>query len=223
MANKMLRKYSDWLVDSANGKMKMMMVGYVLCMVLYFALNILLKIRLSPYFEMKGVWLDMGWYMLIYSPWDVFPGYLLRGISPGYDISVFSIQAPMIVFLNALVEEIEFRVIPITIVSYLLGRSFSSREKNAIILLAVAIASSALFGYIHGGVDHIFVQGVLGLIWSFIYMKCGGVITELEGRAAAWSVIRALLAVTLVHSLYNYSIYVYNALFLALGYINFGP
>jgi membrane protease YdiL (CAAX protease family) len=41
-------------------------------------------------------------------------------------------------------------------------------------IICVALASSALFGWLHGGVVHIFMQGVAGFLYSLAYLKCGG-------------------------------------------------
>lgn len=61
------------------------------------------------------------------------------------------------------------------------------------IFLAVAILSIG-FGYAHGGVDHIFVQGVGGFFFSLLFIKCGGN----NGRF-----VKALACTIIAHILFN--------------------
>jgi membrane protease YdiL (CAAX protease family) len=63
-------------------------------------------------------------------------------------------------------EELIFRFCPLSI-------SVSAGMKKSWTIY-VALASSALFGWLHGGVVHIFMQGVAGFLYSLAYLKCGG-------------------------------------------------
>ncbi len=41
-------------------------------------------------------------------------------------------------------------------------------------VLASALVLSVIFGAIHGGITHIFIQGVGGFMYSILFLKCGG-------------------------------------------------
>lgn len=65
-------------------------------------------------------------------------------------------------------------------------------------ILICASVSSASFGFFHGGVYHIFLQGVSGFIFCILFLKCGGF------RGIQWKgAVKALTATTTVHFLYN--------------------
>jgi len=67
------------------------------------------------------------------------------------------------------------------------------QDKIKIVLLAV-VMSSLIFGYVHGGWQFIFLQGVGGVMLSFCFLKCGGY----NGRV--W---KAIIASSTSHFLYN--------------------
>lgn len=62
------------------------------------------------------------------------------------------------------------------------------------ITLTAAVTSSVLFGYLHGGISHIAIQGISGFIYSIIFLKCGG----MKGKR-----LKPLLASTSAHFLGN--------------------
>ena len=71
------------------------------------------------------------------------------------------------IFLRvALTEEFLFRVIP-------LGIAVSHRASFRTIMITVVL-SSIVFGFLHGSWQHIFIQGWGGLIFSALFLKCGG-------------------------------------------------
>lgn len=69
---------------------------------------------------------------------------------------------------SAALEEAAFRY-PITI-----AVDLESRVGTFPLVIVSAIALSILFGYLHGGILFIFIQGVSGLLYSVLFLKCGG-------------------------------------------------
>lgn len=67
--------------------------------------------------------------------------------------------------INSVVEELIFRA-PLTIAGKFFPRGGTT--------VAIAIGSSVIFGWIHGGIVTIPMQGVMGLVLSACYLKCGG-------------------------------------------------
>lgn len=61
----------------------------------------------------------------------------------------------------------------------------------------VAFASSILFGLLHGGIHHIWLQGVSGVLYATVYLKCGGMRNETGKDMKAFS------ASTIVHAAHN--------------------
>lgn len=59
------------------------------------------------------------------------------------------------------------------------------------------LISSCIFGSIHGDITNIPLQGVAGLLYSIVFLKCGG----LQGRP-----YKALFSSTFCHSGYNFSL-----------------
>lgn len=68
--------------------------------------------------------------------------------------------------LAVFVEEVIFRVAPLTLATLLC--------KSPQTVLLVAGASSVIFGLVHGSWHHIFIQGVAGILFSCVFLKCGG-------------------------------------------------
>jgi len=95
-------------------------------------------------------------------------------------------QMVLVVFVTVFIEELLFRTLPI----------FVARWINPSIrwIFAIAVIATIVFGYIHGGVANIFIQGVAGLFFAIIYIKGGGY----HGRH-----LRAWCAAGLGHYLYN--------------------
>lgn len=79
-------------------------------------------------------------------------------------------------------EEVVFRYMPLIIVIMLCGVSKK--------VLYCALIVSILFGFLHGGYAHIFVQGVVGILFSIVFLKCGGLQKKY---------IKAVSASTLTH------------------------
>lgn len=104
------------------------------------------------------------------------------------NILVSRIYSPVGVFGAALFEEIIFRL-PLAI--------FVERNWSTDKVLTVAVPLSAVFGYLHGGIMHVFLQGVSGFMFSLVFLKCGG-----------WqrNYAKAVLASTATHFLFNVTV-----------------
>lgn len=89
--------------------------------------------------------------------------------------------------LNSVIEELLFRAPWLTITGKLFPRGT--------ITIVIAILTSVIFGCIHGGIATIPVQGALGIILSFCYLKCGGQ----DGKF--W---KPLSVVIVIHTLANW-------------------
>lgn len=107
---------------------------------------------------------------------------------------------PFTILLEAMREELLFRLLPLAGAvwgTYLIVKYAFKMDPEVAVLsvgIAVAIPMSAYFGYTHGDWRNIFIQGFGGLVFSFIFLKYGG----LERRIAA-----PFVAATLCHAGYN--------------------
>lgn len=75
---------------------------------------------------------------------------------------------PIIVVL----EETFFRFIPFLIL-FVIIRKIQNQYK-ILLTISVAIISSFVFGYLHGNILNIPVQGVMGILFAVMYLKAGG-------------------------------------------------
>ncbi len=85
-------------------------------------------------------------------------------------------------------EELVFRLIPLSLFSILLKKTELFEEVKWYIVAIIA----CVFGYIHGGFYNIYIQGVAGFFFGWVYIKNG---------MSYWSAVIA-------HFLYNFMIYV---------------
>lgn len=92
-------------------------------------------------------------------------------------------------FCLALIEEFLFRFLPSVC---LLDRKSSDFD-----LLFFILLTSWAFGMMHGGKDHLIFQGVAGLLFSIVFLKCGGMKEKY---------FLGLLASTVVHTCVNATI-----------------
>jgi len=67
----------------------------------------------------------------------------------------------------AIQEELLFRVLPLGF-----GR-FITKDPR-VLLWMIVIPTSILFGFVHGSVWNILIQGVGGMILCIVYLMCGG-------------------------------------------------
>jgi len=116
--------------------------------------------------------------------------HLNREISSSQELKqLFTLELFPVLFviflLAALLEEVVFRLPLVIFVK--LGWSVTK-------VLGVALLLSIIFGFLHGGVSHIYLQGVGGLLYSVIFLKCGG----FQGNFS-----KAVGVSTAVHFLYN--------------------
>lgn len=86
---------------------------------------------------------------------------LFREFMSGYSFHIYNLF--LMVIVAPIWEETLFRHIPIT-----LGKLYFPRAFGEII-----IGSSIIFGWIHGDVTNIIVQGFIGLTLCFVYIKLG--------------------------------------------------
>ena len=99
----------------------------------------------------------------------------------------------LMLFLVALVEEIRFRGIPIML-AHLANAFFGGKT---FWLLLTCLISSWLFGLAHGSYLNLITQGAMGLVFCFVFLKCGGYQRPFKKH------LKALAATTLVHFTYN--------------------
>jgi membrane protease YdiL (CAAX protease family) len=155
--------------------------------------------------EPLGFWRTLNWvlwftlFSLAYTQTILF-FYWLLGIeltphlSPNYlSNSMFNwaiIRFLLNIFNVALIEELMFRFLPLSFVLLF------CRNRFIWVILAM-IASSAIFGYLHGGLQFIGIQGVGGIFLSIIFLKCGGM---------NFNFVKATICSTAMHFLYNCAI-----------------
>ena len=102
-------------------------------------------------------------------------------ISKGYTLMI------LLLILAAFTEEMMFRF-PLVL--------FNNGERYK--QLIAVIGFSILFGYIHGNVYNIFMQGFGGLILSIVFLKCGG-----SDPFKIKNVLIGILCSTTVHATFN--------------------
>lgn len=118
--------------------------------------------------------------------------------SPGIDELIK--KHPALTFIIAIslgpmIEEFLYRFLPLMTVK-LIGRLF---KKYSGILMAIAvIASSILFGYAHNGWISIPFQGVAGLFYGLLFLKC------LKGAKGFKAAAIAYITVVCAHGLNNF-------------------
>lgn len=86
---------------------------------------------------------------------------LFREFMNGYSIHISNLF--FMVIVAPIWEETLFRHIPITI-----GKKYFPK-----VLVEIIIGSSIIFGWIHGDVTNIVVQGFLGLTMCVVYLRLG--------------------------------------------------
>lgn len=137
-------------------------------------------------------------------------------------LKIMSWQFWTIITLTEMVEELIFRVVPLVatalitaLVVYLInaytGKDINIRRAVIAVALVVALPCSLYFGYGHGNIFNLFVQGVTGYILSLVYIKCGGV---------SWNLLTGFLSSSAMHFLFNAILFM-NALVAGMSYFCF--
>lgn len=101
---------------------------------------------------------------------------------------------PFRLFRAVAIEEILFRFFPLTVAIQIWGATWPT--------VMIAFFSSILFGWIHGNIYNVLIQGVGGLIFCFIFLKCGGfdhrLVQALFFSIAAHYLFNSLIALIVV-------------------------
>ena len=128
---------------------------------------------------------------------------ILEKIISDYPLAIFFTALAFM----ALAEEITFRWAPIFIPRFFIEKIASRwfpefiyqflTDKLIQIILVSALLASIIFGWVHGGFIFIFIQGIIGFIWSLLFIKCGGYRGGFSGYR------KALLTTFVSHFTYN--------------------
>ncbi len=73
---------------------------------------------------------------------------------------------PLFLLLSAIVEEIIFRLLPLSLSVLFWGKSYK--------VFVIMILSAIVFGWLHNGFEHIFIQGFSAVILGILFLKTGG-------------------------------------------------
>ncbi len=82
-------------------------------------------------------------------------------------IKIISIELPVILLMSVIVEEIAFRLLPLLFAQEVLKLQLPG-------VLVVATISSVLFGWSHGSLSNIPIQGVAGIMYCVLFLKTAG-------------------------------------------------
>ena len=102
----------------------------------------------------------------------------------------------LLVPFTAVAEEMLFRWAPLLILTSILTYGFRkkrlSKEQFFYVerycLLVVAVVSSVVFGWVHGSIFNVLLQGVSGIIFFIVYLRCFFIERDL-GVRDRWQVI----------------------------------
>lgn len=103
----------------------------------------------------------------------------------------------ILMLIVGIIEEVIFRLIPFLLLT--IKRGFFSID----FIMACVVIESAVFGYVHGDWSNVAAQGVSGLIFTLVFLKCGGLQRHYS---------KALVSSTLTHVLGNYLLLVWLVL-----------
>ena len=113
------------------------------------------------------------------------------------DLTIMELS--IILPIAAMIEEIIFRLIPMVMVIYIAPRYLDTKSG----ILSVAIISSILFGYLHGNIVNVFIQGIAGFIFFMVWL-------------AVYDIKKSIMISTLASSMTHLFD---NIFFISLGYI----
>ncbi len=128
-----------------------------------------------------------------YDPSDPSFGSYLYLNMPRLGMPILTWEFPGQLFSIALMEEIIFRFV-------LLGGAIQIWGATWPVLLVLAL-SSIIFGLMHGRPVNILLQGVGGIVFCIIFLKCGGF---------AHHFLMATFVVALAHSIFNSIVALFN-------------
>jgi len=94
-------------------------------------------------------------------------------------------------------EEFLFRILPFGTVWALWFVWMRQSSPPLSVALGALLVSSAWFGYIHGGVGNIFIQGFIGVVYAIVFLKWS---------AYGKTPLRGVLVVIVLHGTYNFAV-----------------
>lgn len=145
--------------------------------------------------------------------WIVFIGIILYFSGAKFSQNVASssefTNSLLLIPFTAVAEEMMFRWAPLLLLTfgltyaYRTGRlskdQFFHIEKYC--LLTIVVLSSIVFGWVHGTVFNVLLQGVSGIIFCIIYLRCFFIERDL-GVRDRWQIV-PLVESSLYHSMAN--------------------
>lgn len=90
-------------------------------------------------------------------------------------------------------EEFLYRVIPFGLVWGVWGIFWKTTPPFTVALVLVAL-TSFVFGFVHGGIGNVFIQGLMGIVIAFVFLVWGS-----YGRTP----LKGICAILILHSSYN--------------------
>lgn len=141
-----------------------------LSLYLYIKILMINDILYNPEHSYYGRIKNIALGFLVMVVWNYIILHLLNYIQPPEPPSIFDGPPDTAIWLlffcvisAPLWEEVVFRWFPLYCT-----KTLAKEYKIPIIL-----ATSAIFGYLHGGPEHVWIQGVAGLIFACVYIKNG--------------------------------------------------
>ena len=151
-------------------------------------------LKIESWFKEEAKGTAVLFYMVIFLILDLFLNCLISMLFDVFNVvvphsepnsSILTFYFPIILLGMAFIEEIFFRF-PLVLLVALKLRLW--------IILAVSVILSIIFGLLHGGIPNIFLQGIGGLFYSILFLKCGGYHGKL---------IKPLAAAAFTHFFFN--------------------
>lgn len=104
-------------------------------------------------------------------------------------ITIMSLKCLFVLVGAGVFEEVLFRLLPLAVALRTWGLSGKT--------MLVALGTSILFAFAHGGIQHLLFQGVGGMLFSLVFLKCGGARDRLLKATGASSTTHILFNATL--------------------------
>jgi membrane protease YdiL (CAAX protease family) len=127
----------------------------------------------------KNVFLIFALFMLIYMAWGIFMSNLIQhlpnptGFSKNTNTTIY-LQSSLVILIHvpikAMFEEFLFRTLPLGVIIICINLLKASPKAENILIVSTMTVSSIVFGYVHGNILNIFVQGVGGFMMSIIFL-----------------------------------------------------